>query len=340
MKKIKLPISDIKLREKYESGESTTQLATEFGVSSNTIAQRIKKLGVTMRKPGESNAITLPISDIELRKEYENGKNIQQLADEFNVLYKTIRSHIIRAGGVIRTAGESNTITFPISDLELLKAYNNGKRIYQLADEFQVSSSTIKKHIIIAGGNIILSGTYKKIILPISDFELLKEYENGKNTIQLSETFNVCNTTIIKHIKAAGGIINEQKEAQNILSPRICIICKRIFDGKPASLLCPDCNPNEYCYKFNEDCKEHNRNKYNRECFFCGKTEKENGVKLSVHHIDYNKNQGCDGKPDWKLIPLCKICHSMTGGKIENRKLWEARILYLHKEYHNKYVGD
>ena len=86
---------------------------------------------------------------------------------------------------------------------------------------------------------------------------------------------------------------------------------------------------NEYCNKFNESCREHNREKYDRKCFLCGELESENGRKLDVHHIDGNKDQGCNGH-DWKLTPLCMSCHGMTKGK-RNLDLWHARIMYLHK---------
>lgn len=87
-----------------------------------------------------------------------------------------------------------------------------------------------------------------------------------------------------------------------------------------------------YCIKFNNECRERNRNKYNRECFICGKPECDNitckgvSAKLSVHHIDRNKNQGC-GDYDWALIPVCMNCHSKVHSKV-----WENRILYLIKE--------
>jgi hypothetical protein len=64
----------------------------------------------------------------------------------------------------------------------------------------------------------------------------------------------------------------------------------------------------KYCPKFNEACKESNREKHGRRCFMCNKTEKANGQKLSVHHVDMDKAQGC--KSNWKLIPLCKHCHA------------------------------
>ena len=64
----------------------------------------------------------------------------------------------------------------------------------------------------------------------------------------------------------------------------------------------------KYCPKFNNACRESNREKYGRECFICGKSEKANGRRLSVHHVDMNKAQGCEG--NWKLVPLCMSCHA------------------------------
>lgn len=85
----------------------------------------------------------------------------------------------------------------------------------------------------------------------------------------------------------------------------------------------------QYCPKFNESCRESNREKYNRECFICGKPEENNITKtgkprkLSIHHVDMNKNQGCDGH-EWKLIPVCMKCH----GGSHNTKI-ESCIEYI-----------
>lgn len=65
-----------------------------------------------------------------------------------------------------------------------------------------------------------------------------------------------------------------------------------------------------YCPRFNERLKEYIRQKFNRKCVLCGISE--NGVKLSVHHVDYNKLQGCKGHT-WALVSLCSSCHSKTG---------------------------
>ena len=70
-----------------------------------------------------------------------------------------------------------------------------------------------------------------------------------------------------------------------------------------------------YCIKFNNQKKEEIREQYGRKCYICEKEEKDNKyksgkqIKLSVHHIDSDKEQGCNGK-QWKLVPLCCNCHS------------------------------
>lgn len=79
----------------------------------------------------------------------------------------------------------------------------------------------------------------------------------------------------------------------------------------------------KYCYQFNNGCRERNRDRYGRACFLCGKNERDNGQRLSVHHVDMNKDQGCDNH-EWKLVPLCRSCHN----RIHNQT-WQARIEYL-----------
>jgi len=74
-----------------------------------------------------------------------------------------------------------------------------------------------------------------------------------------------------------------------------------------------------YCHLFNEMKKEEVRNKANRVCQLCGRPEILNGERLSVHHVDGNKMQGCNGRK-WVLVAVCRKCHS-TAETIENEFL-------------------
>ncbi|MFA5376566.1 MAG: NUMOD3 domain-containing DNA-binding protein [Dehalococcoidia bacterium] len=77
-----------------------------------------------------------------------------------------------------------------------------------------------------------------------------------------------------------------------------------------------------YCEKFTESLRENVRDAFGRKCFLCN--EPENGRRLSVHHCDYNRGQGC-GK-SWNLIPLCVGCH----GKTSKRKHYYFNLLSNH----------
>lgn len=59
-----------------------------------------------------------------------------------------------------------------------------------------------------------------------------------------------------------------------------------------------------YCDKFNNKLKEIVRDRDNRTCQLCDKSETNNGRKLDVHHIHYDK-PNCE--PD--LISLCRRCN-------------------------------
>ena len=83
-----------------------------------------------------------------------------------------------------------------------------------------------------------------------------------------------------------------------------------------------------YCHKFNEEFKEYIRDKFGRACFLCPITEEENGQRLSVHHVNYNKDCGCDEDETCQFVPLCRSCNSKVN---KNRDIWEAKIKAMMK---------
>ena len=78
-----------------------------------------------------------------------------------------------------------------------------------------------------------------------------------------------------------------------------------------------------YCSKFNFSFKEYIRDKFGRVCFLCPTTEMENGRRLSVHHVNYNKDCGCDDDETCQFVPLCISCNSKVNFNCE---IWEKKI--------------
>lgn len=70
-----------------------------------------------------------------------------------------------------------------------------------------------------------------------------------------------------------------------------------------------------YGLEFNKQLKEQVRKRDNYICQECGYTEKQLDYRLSIHHIDFDKENNNSSN----LISLCKSCHSKT---VYNRKKW------------------
>lgn len=93
-----------------------------------------------------------------------------------------------------------------------------------------------------------------------------------------------------------------------------------------------------YCEKFNFACKERVRDDFGRKCLNCGLPETENKtttdkvIRLSVHHVRYDKGEGCNGS-DFFLAPLCIKCHSMTTAG--DREYWEKLLTEKRSQFFN-----
>lgn len=75
----------------------------------------------------------------------------------------------------------------------------------------------------------------------------------------------------------------------------------------------------EYGNKFNNKLKEQIRYRDQYKCKICNCSQLENGRKLDVHHIDYNKKNNNINN----LIALCISCHMKTN---YNRKYWKKYL--------------
>jgi hypothetical protein len=87
----------------------------------------------------------------------------------------------------------------------------------------------------------------------------------------------------------------------------------------------------QYCELWNANLRERCRAYFDYTCVECGTPQ--NGRKLGVHHVHYNKKSCCDGSPR-DLVPLCVDCHGATN---HNRGYWEKHFTeMLHSYYGGK----
>lgn len=84
----------------------------------------------------------------------------------------------------------------------------------------------------------------------------------------------------------------------------------------------------KYCPKFNDEFKERVRAFFDYKCLECGSAQ--NGEKLAVHHILYNKRACCDETIPM-FAPLCRNCHAKTNF---NREQWEQKYADIIQNYY------
>jgi hypothetical protein len=91
-----------------------------------------------------------------------------------------------------------------------------------------------------------------------------------------------------------------------------------------------------YCEKFNNRRKSAVRTFFGV-CICCGCLPEENigymgkpkrlqQLLFSVHHIDHDKEQGCNGKP-FNLVPMCKKCHNKENNRREEYQKYINKTL-------------
>jgi len=96
-------------------------------------------------------------------------------------------------------------------------------------------------------------------------------------------------------------------------SSTYCIDCAHLKENTPNWKGGISFEP--YSPEFNNQLKEQIRSRDNFRCKECGYTEKQLEHKLSIHHIDFNKQ---NNNPN-NLISLCPSCHAQTNF---NREEW------------------
>lgn len=94
-----------------------------------------------------------------------------------------------------------------------------------------------------------------------------------------------------------------------------------------------------YCEKFNEKKKKEVRDYYDNRDYLtgihrdiCNKTKAGKIRELTVHHVDYNKSQGCEDYR-WLLVPVSTRHNVMFN---YNRLFWKKLIIYA-LEYDREY---
>jgi len=83
-----------------------------------------------------------------------------------------------------------------------------------------------------------------------------------------------------------------------------------------------------YCPKFTKGLRERVRAFFDYTCVECGNPQ--NGIKLAVHHVNFNKETCCDSSTPL-FVALCTSCHMKTNG---HREYWVRHFTEIIKGFY------
>ena len=286
-----LPMAEI--MERYKNGKSTIKLARIYGVSDGTISNRLKKAGAILRQRKN-----LPMDEI--IKEYEDGKTTIELGKKYGISHATIGNQLKKTG-IIRTISEARKLQWkqhkhPFlghhhteETKNKLREKNKGKH-RSISTEFK--KGLIPWHAGTRGKGIFPSPPHRKIFLPKEGFENLYLNQN-LSTVEIAKLLDVKPLTINRWLERYGIKRRTLSEAH-----RLVIGSKH-----------PRWKGGRDPY-YGGDWHEQRRRVLKRDgykCVICGKTKKENGRELDVHHIKSHRVV----KENYisNLVTLCPKCH-------------------------------
>ncbi len=335
------------IKKEYLNGRSIYDISNELGVDKKTIKKRLDRANVHLRGPKEAHMMAdfskggsrknnLDIDFI--KNEYLKGKSIECIARMLNVCSDTISRRI----------KEMNIIPDQRNDLDLdyIKAeYLKGRASYDIADELGVSFKTILNRL--KEYNIPMRGRadhWKGVKKSKEHREKIAESHRGKphphkgheitNEIKKKIRENRRNTKGFKHsLESRKRMSIARKGYRHTKEARI-----KMSNAKKG-LYNKENHPNwkggisyePYCSKFDRFFKFRVRSYWNNECGLCGKKEYENGERLSVHHVNYDKQTCCN-----ITIPLfLATCRSCNAKLNYNRAYWEEVLTNYIMIWHN-----
>jgi DNA-binding CsgD family transcriptional regulator len=284
------------LLQKYIIEHKTIkEIAAELNVGQGRISYDLHQFGILTKfnNPNIDKITKETLSD----KVAKENKTICQISKEFMVSQTVIFKQMNKYGLYTSRAYRLNPQKLNFETLNH-KYTEEEKTTYEIAREMGVHRETVSKYL--KEYNIPIR---EYVPTPIEEtFNITKEilyqkyWVELKTTYEIADEYNISATTIFKLLKKYDIGTRSASDLKGPLSSG--------WKGGISFL--------PYCPEFNDNLKEKIRTEFGRVCYLCGKTEVDEGKGLCVHHIDYNKKQGCGHK--WALIPLCNSCHLRTNG--------------------------
>ncbi|QNF28521.1 hypothetical protein [Metabacillus elymi] len=191
---------------------SLSEIAEEFGVERRLVSYRLKELGVEIRFTAPKNFPQEVYQD--WAEQYQLDFSYEYIGKQYEVSKETVRYYLQNKMGIPSRA--SQKIFKEETYLIWVELYEHGASLQEIADQFDVSISTVAKHLEIRGIERRNGNTFTEEIYD----EWTALYKAGFTTREIASLYGVSKFPVTYHLKRKGVRMRENWE-WNLSKPHL-----------------------------------------------------------------------------------------------------------------------
>ncbi len=247
---------------------------------------------------------------------YQELTSIKRVAEHLGCCQRTVVNYM-NSAGVQRThhSGPRPWVEawnkLDLDEEKVIQVYKHERNLRKTSVQFECSTPTIRK--ILQKHNVPADGkaTFSKKRRKQSSKTLKKLHAAGKLQGENHWNWQGGRHTVICCI--CGKRMKRYRDSRRPVCSGECNAKRASIDlsGEKSYMWRGDKSCESYSFGWRESLRKAIRERDEYKCRLCGKTQKQNGRRLSVHHIDYDKTSL---DPE-NLVSLCLSCHSKTVSK-------------------------
>ena len=139
------PEQEREICSRYLAGESSSWLANAFGASQSAILRSLKRHGFQSKTVREVKGGLSDALEAKACERYQAGESTLQIGKALGVTHSTVSNLLKRHGVRLRDPKDAHWRALGAEGSEICRQYLAGKNCYQLASDFGVSHSTVRK---------------------------------------------------------------------------------------------------------------------------------------------------------------------------------------------------
>lgn len=208
--------NEIKLIVKeYSISKNVAKVADSLSLNKSTVLKHLKDLNFFDKEKPNKSFTGREVENIIYR--YEQGESPTKIATELQVSCYSV-SKILKEQGRLRNRTKAifyNTLSSEETN-KIIEMYKNGSSSNKIANELEISSDIVLKHLRLSNIAIRTNSSYSRCLLTESEINsICKEYENGENISKLTSKYHSTNGTIKKVLISHGFEIVRKKSICN-----------------------------------------------------------------------------------------------------------------------------